>query len=888
MAPATPMTDTSWRELGSVFDQVFDLPAEQRKLRLDELCADDQALRSEVESLLRAHQLAEHFTHAGFTVTVGALGNDALSLAPARQLGPYTLLRELGRGGMSTVFLAARADDEFDRLVAIKTLRPAGGFEGYERFRAERQVHANLEHPGIARLYGGGTTDGGVPYIVMEYIEDGLPISAYCDRQGLDAGARVSLFRSVLAAVAYAHRNLVVHRDIKPSNILVAPDGTAKLLDFGISKLLTREGSDWDPTGIGPGPLTPSYASPEQILGEPITTASDVFSLGALLFRMLAGTLPYPGSLGERLRALKDDDEPTTLARAAVGEDSEPASALTFLALERGRRSDLEAIVAKALERRPAQRYGSVELFDEDLHRWQSGLTVSARPPTLAYRCSRWLRRNWLTASFAATVATTLLASSIFLALQAGELARERDRARDEVAKSEQILELLLGFFEGSDPARVQGAEVSVRDVLLAAEPQIDRELGDQPRVQAALFEAVGRVFYNLGSLDDAERILERARELWRSAAGPDAAAGADTLDLLAGVQINRGGLEQALELHERGRELRRAAHGAGSLEEAKSWIEVGHAQLLLNRLPAAETSVRRALAAFREHGDAGYEEHRIEARYLLARVHLRQDRPDLAEPLYHQVLADAREHLGRYHPDTLTYLVALASLKARQEGQLEAAERYTREAVAAFRQVYDQQDHPNLAASLGLLWDVLAKKGDLDGALAAIEEGIAMQQRLLGEESLMLAIYLGDLGWFHLFRRGDPESAEPILRRALAMAEKYLPAESPALTYPLIGLGRCRVLAGEPAQGQPYLERALAIRRAVSDAEAPRVARAELFLGESLAAQGRCGEAEGLLAHAEEVLEPGGDADDLSRMQEPLRVFREVCGGEPGGRDAG
>ncbi len=876
------MSDLAWQAMGEVFNQVFDLPEDQRRLRLDQLCPDDRTLRQEVESLVRAHQLAEHFTQAGFTVSVGELSTAAFDLAPARKLGPYTLLRELGRGGMSTVFLAARADDEFDRLVAIKTLSPAGGAGGYERFRAERQVHANLEHPGIARLYGGGTTERGVPYIVMEYIEDGEPIADYCQGHALDPRARIALFRSVLDAVAYAHRNLVVHRDLKPNNILVKPDGASKLLDFGISKLLTVEGSDWDPTGVGPGPLTPSYASPEQILGEPITTASDVFSLGVLLFRLLAGRLPYPGSLGERLRALKDETRPPSLESAASAEEPDAAAAGSFLALDRGRRGDLEAIVVKALEHQPGQRYSSVELLDDDLHRWQEGLTVSAQPPTVTYRMSRWLRRNWLVASFAATVAVTLLASSIFLAAQAGELARERDRAQEEAAKSERALDLLLGFFEGSDPAKAQGADISVRDVLLAAEPRIERELATQPRAQAALFESVGRVFYNLGSIDDAERLLERARELWQQTAWPETATGATTLDFLAQVRILRGDHDGALELFERGRRLRRAEFGAGSLEDAVSWVHVARVQLLLYQPREAETAARRALQIFRELGEEGYEQHRIQASFNLAEALLKQERLDQAVPLYDSVLEDARAHLGSHHPDTLEVLFVVTDLKSRDPGQLDVAERYARENIAARGHIYQHQDHQDMATALDMLATVLAKRGDLDGALEASAQAIALQRRLMGDESPALAVSLANLGWFHLFRRHDPASAEPVLRQGLDMLEKYYPPEASLLGYPLIALGRCRVLAGEPGQGQPYLERALAIRRAAYSEESPRIARAELFLGESLAAQGRCRQAEPLLARARAMLEPGADPDDLSRMQAPLQAFAEACGGEP------
>ena len=878
LAAAETMIATSWQELSSVFEQVFDLPPAQRSLCLEKLCSGNAVLRSEVESLLRAHDLAEHFTNAGQPVTVGELSSNALELVPARQLGPYTLLRELGRGGMSTVFLAARADDEFDRLVAIKTLRPIGGVGGYERFRAERQVHANLEHPGIARLYGGGTTERGVPYIVMEYIENGEPIGSYCDDRGLTAEARIELFRSVCDAVAYAHRNLVVHRDLKPNNILVSPEGEPKLLDFGISKLLGGEGADWDPTGEGPGPLTPRYASPEQLLGEAITTASDVFSLGILLFRLLTGRPPVRGSLGARLRDLKDEVGLVSLEETAQKEAETP-SAKAFLVLERGRRQDLEAIVGKALRRQPQERYGSVELLNADLRRWSHGLTVSARLPTVTYRFSRWLRRNWLVASFATSVVVTLLASSVFLAAQAEELARERDRAREEAAKSERIFGLLVGLFEGSDPVKARGSDISVRDVLLDAEPRIDRELATQPKVQAALFEAVGRVFLNLGSLDDAERILHRARDLWDATAWSESSTGATTLDLLSRVHVYRGAFDQALESLEHGLQLRRAEFGAGSLEEATSLARIAYIHLLLYQTGEAEATARKALEIFQHRGDAGYEEQRINAQAYLGEALLRQKQLPLAESLFEELLVDAKAFFGADHPTTLAVLGKLADLKSRDPQQLDLAERYAREKIAAQRRVYEQEDHPKVAISLDVLAGILGQRGKLVEAVEMFESSIAMHRRLLGPESPSLAVTKGNLGWFLLFRRNDPQAAEPVLREALAMAEKFFSPDATLLAYPLIGVGVCRTLLGEPRQGEAYLQRALAIRRTAQGADTPSAARAELFLGENLAAQKRCDEAEPLLLHSRAILEPGGHPDDLNRLGDAWQRFGTTCG---------
>ncbi|MCG8458929.1 MAG: serine/threonine-protein kinase [Holophagales bacterium] len=871
------MLESSWRQLGSVFEQVFDLPEDQRRECLDRLCADDGELRLEVESLLRAHDLAEHFTDAGFTVAVGELGAEALDLAPARRLGPYTLIRELGRGGMSTVFLAARADDEFDRLVAIKTLRHVQGEEAYQRFLSERQVHANLEHPGIARLYGGGTTARGLPFIVMEFVENGQPIDTHCEGHGLPAVERIALFREVCGAVAYAHRNLVVHRDLKPSNILITRDGTPKLLDFGISKLLSPDGEDWDPTGLGPGPLTPAYASPEQVLGEKITTASDVFSLGVLLHRLLAGGVPFPRRLGDRLRLLRDEAPPPPPAPAARAKGT-AVEVAPLLALSGSRSQDLAAIVHKALERDPRSRYGSVELLDEDLRRWQQGLPVLARRPTFAYRLSRWTRRNWLVASLAGAVATILLVASMVLAAQNADLMRERDRVQQEATKSERMLELLLGMLESSDPARAQGTDVSVGQVLLSAEPRIERELESQPRVQAELFEAIGRVFFHLGALDEAERVLERAHGLWLEVTTPASADAAPTLDLLARIDIYRGETERAqLRLEER-RSQRVSAFGAGSPEEAASLARLAYVHLLRSRSELAATTAREALAIFEHRGIEGFAEERVEAELNLGESLYRMQGSEVATPHFRQALEDSTRLLGRDHPYTLLILGKLADLKASDPAQLHLAEGFARQKIAAQRRVYMGQDHSELALSLDLLAGILGRKGDLEAAQLTFIESLEMRRRLEGEESPFVAITMGNLGWFLLFRRHDPESAAPVLREALAMVEKYYASNSLAVAYPLIGYGRSRGLLGEPASGEAYLRRALEIRRTVRGEESLSAVRAGLFLGENLALQGRCDEATPYLHRAHRRLRDSKDLDDRTRLEDVLQRTGTSC----------
>jgi eukaryotic-like serine/threonine-protein kinase len=389
------------------------LAPERREEWVRRHCAEEPEIRREVEALIAADREAGGFLDRPLG---RAAGNGGATPVPPPTLGPYRLLRRLGEGGMSAVYLAVRAGDEYRQRVAVKILRQGMGADARRRLRTERQILAALDHPNIARFLFGDTTADGLPFFAMEFV-DGLRIDDYCHRQQLAVEERLALFLEVCSAVEYAHRNLVVHRDLKPGNILVTRDGTPKLLDFGIAKLLNP-----DLTGPEPAPtvrwlrlLTPVYASPEQIRGEPITTATDVYSLGVLLFELLTGTLPIRlsgSSPGEAERAVLEQEprRPST----AVLEAADPAApgdgATATARPERRRRrdlhrrlaGDLDHILLKALRQEPARRYSSVERFAEDVRRHLRGEPVRARKGTLAYRTGRFLKRHrWQVAALA-------------------------------------------------------------------------------------------------------------------------------------------------------------------------------------------------------------------------------------------------------------------------------------------------------------------------------------------------------------------------------------------------------------------------------------------------------------------------------------------------------
>jgi tetratricopeptide (TPR) repeat protein len=414
------MSPQRWRKVEDVFHQALECPPGSRETWLDAVCAGDAALRAEVISLLASDNAdAGEFVGSQVKQAVVELQSDVSEAAAppmgGRLIGPYRLVRELGRGGMGAVYLAKRDDQQYESEVAIKLVQPGLDTDFIlRRFRRERQILARLQHPNIARLFDGGTADDGAPYFVMEYVE-GSWITKYADARKLTIEGRLRLFLPVCAAVEHAHRNFIVHRDLKPGNILIDASGAAKLLDFGVSKVLRAEGDDPAETQ-GIGMMTPHYASPEQILGDPVTIASDVYSLGAVLYELLSGAKPH------RI----DQCTPLALERAiCLDETAAPSSAAQDRNFARRLRGDLDNIILRAMQKEPARRYASVEELAGDIRRYLELRPVLARPDSLGYRGRKFVRRNRLTVALAGLVAASLIGGAA-VALREARIARER------------------------------------------------------------------------------------------------------------------------------------------------------------------------------------------------------------------------------------------------------------------------------------------------------------------------------------------------------------------------------------------------------------------------------------------------------------------------------
>jgi eukaryotic-like serine/threonine-protein kinase len=820
-----------WKQVREIFDRAVELEPPERDRLVAELAGDDVELGREVLGLLSAldREGGRLERLRPFEVFEG----EATEPAGIR-LGAYRLLREVGEGGMGSVYEAVRDDDQFEKRVAIKLIRRGMASEGLvRRFRQERQILAGLEHPHIARLLDGGTTADGRPYLVMEYV-DGEPVTRYCEGNQLSLRDRLHLFVAVCDAVQHAHRHLVVHRDLKPGNILVSPDGGVKLLDFGVAKLMPepgRGGVDPQATATLHRPFTPAYASPEQVRGEPVTTATDVYSLGVILYELLAGRHPFDLEVRSPLEMVQRlETEPARPSEAATL----PGAGSPAFRLRRTQARELDNIVLKAMRKEPARRYGSVEQLAEDVRRFLDGRPVLAQRDTVGYRLRKlgWRHRTGVAA--AALVLASLVGGVAVASSQARRAAIERDRAQVEARKAERISSFLVDMLRAPDPW-VEARDVRVSELLAGAAARAADEFAADPEVLAEVQTAVGMSYAGLGSFDDAEPLLASALRIRRGLPGTTPIELAMSLRHYAGLLLYRGDPERAEPL----------------LREALALIRstTPEDSMLLANLRGQMGSLLQARGAWEEAG----REHEA-------------------------VLALRRDLLGPEHPDVAQSLNDLAVVRG-QQGDFAAAERLLREAVEIQRAAMGP-DHPDLAAGLTNLGFITAEQGRFEAADSFYREGLALRTRVLGPEH-------PDVAWTHynyatmLHERGDFAGAEQNARQVLALRGHTLPDEHPLVAASLQVVGRSLAARNRTAEAEGLLRESLAVRRATLPTGHWLTASAESVLGDCLSDRGRLAEAEPLLLSGYEGLlaATGPDHPRTREAADRLARFYILCG---------
>ena len=867
------------RRVEAVLDAALTREPSQWPALLDETCSGDAELRREVEGFLARLDTARRFLDSPPGAIAAALIAEAREAEGrleadsfiGRRIGAYQVDRELGRGGMSRVFLAERADGHFKQQVALKLLRPGLDSDlDLERLRAERQILATLNHPNIARLFDGGVTEEGLPYLVMEYI-DGQPLDRYCEERRLSVKQRLQLFRTVVEATEYAHRNLVVHRDLKPSNILVTADGTVKLLDFGLAKLLQPDArTATRTTRAGHGWMTPEYAAPEQIRGEAVTTVTDVYQLGVVLYELLAGRLPFADydSLFELQTAILDKEPESPSAAvlraraAAVPNDSGAARESGDLAPPRSRalRGDLDAIVLKALHKAPDRRYASAAALGEDLGHHLAGRAVRARPDSAGYRLRKFVRRHRGGVAVAAVLAIAVVGAAVREYHLRGVAEAESHAAR----AVEQYLLTVFGAADPFLPADTGASASTARDLLDRGVARLDTALAGQPDVRARLRTALGRVYANVGLYDQAATQLQLALSEQRTLIGDRHPAAVATLNELGLVRHLQGRMEEADSLLAVTLTLRRALLGDRDSSTAATMERLAEVRMDRDNYDGAERLAREAVAVRRAlHGDAALPTAASEQ--LLAELLERRGANEEAATLYRHALATREALVGLNHPLVAGTLFDLA-LTERRLGRIAVAESLYRRALTIQQRALGE-DHPLVASTLNGLADLLQKATPrVEEAESLLRQALAINRRRLGEQHPEVSTNLGNLAVI-VRDRGDYDEAEELLRQALTIDEAILGPEHTYVAYDLNELAVVHRLRGRPDSAAVILRRVLALTSRLAGDDNRNTIAVKVNLGRALREAGRHAEATALFREALGQL-PADNADT-----DPFRV---------------
>ncbi len=802
------------------------------------------------------------------------IGVHALKMMGDR-IGPYRVLRTLGAGGMGEVYLAERADAQFEQQVAIKVVHGGAlAVSMHSRLKLERQILAQLDHPNIAHLLDGGALPDGSAYIVMEYV-DGVAIDEFCDSNRLDLNARLKLFQTVCAAVHYAHQNLIVHRDLKPSNILVTAAGVPKLLDFGIAKLLDDRQAARHTLAVTQADIrimTPDHASPEQIRGQAITTSSDVYVLGVLLYKLLCGTSPFFISsmrLSEIERAIceKDPLPPSQMVSANESPESKSVAEARGTGAKRLRRAldgDLDNIVLMAMRKEPERRYGSAEQLASDIQRFLEGKPVIARRDTVSYRTSKFVKRHWLPVSAAAAATFMIVAFSVTtyeqslrIAAERDHVAQQRELAEHERTRAEEVSSFLVNLFKLSDPGENRGNQVTARELLDTGSKRLQSGLQDQPATRAALLSTVGTVYDSLGQYQDALPLLGESLQLQ---AGSHDLSHIDTLLELGRAHMGAGNLTAAEAPMLQALHLAQSDAGAISVETGRALWTLGMLRYEQGKIGDAKELYIRSLSIL--NSSKALQTDISPVLNDLATVYVREHQWAQAKQAYEQALEIDRRALGDDHPRVAFRLQNLA-IVAQNMGDLRQAEALYLEAIKRQEHSYGDR-HPETVIAKGNYGMLLQREGRLAEAEPLLRDAVSTRISLYGPDNynvgyarVSLAILLHD--------KGDLAASESEFRQALAIYDKSLPANHQYRAALLMHFARLLVDRNKSPEALAKSEESVKIYTATSPAASPQTAAAHAIHAYALEHLGKLPEAAAELDAAVPVLVQARGSDDAA-----------------------
>lgn len=762
-------------KLAKIFEEALKLTETERTEFLKKACENDSELFEEVSSLLEAD--------GNLPPILSGKAANKICLQPDKNyegkiIGSYKILRQIAEGGMGSVFLAERADGQFEQEVALKVIKPGmNSNEIIKRFQFERQILARLQHPNIARLLDGGLTEDSLPYFTMEYVE-GEPIDVYCNRNNLSINERLKLFIKVCEVIQFAHKNLVIHRDLKPSNIIIKKDGTVKLLDFGIAKVLTQ---DHEPesalTRTGLHVMTPEYASPEQIKSEPVTTSTDIYLLGLILYQILTGEKAYtiktqsPLEL-EKIICYTEPLKPSSKVKLSQEKNEYKINEKLIKTLS----GDLDNICLMALRKEPERRYSSVENFQHDINNYLNEKPISARQNTISYRTEKFISRHKIAAI--SSVLIFLIISSL-IAYYTFRLKQERDRAQTQAQKAEEVSNFLKGVFKVSDPYEARGNSVTARELLDKGAQKINQEFSDHPDIKATMLGLIGEVYINLGLFDKSEELLK-----------------------------------EALEIRQR--------FNSNTMEEAKSLRHLGELYTYMGEYSKGESLLTKALAFYKNNS---IKEDNNYAWILgdLAWVYKSRGNYDKSNSFYKKSIEVLKTDEIKNNDDLLTMMNNFA-LALHEEGKYEQAEKIFIETLNSQKKLFGDKPHPEVSTTTYNLAELLRDRGKYNEAEEMFKTSLNMDMKLSGPKNPNVAYSLQGLA--SVFRiRGNFKEAKKLYLQVLNMRKKFLGNDHPDVAYAISNLGLLYFAEEKYDSSQKYYEKALLLHKELNGVNHPSVA---------------------------------------------------------------
>ena len=811
MSTTTPQDSAYWDRVERLFEEALPLPSEERIPFLKKACEGNDALFKEVATLLAASDKEGPLDRLKINPSEILKENAQPSLATQEFVGPYRLIRILGYGGMGAVYLAERAVDGFEQRVAIKLIRKENASELLkQRFFRERQILARLEHKHIARFLDGGMANPtaldpeGKPFLAMEYV-DGLPITEYSNTNRLSIKERLRLFSIVCSTVHFAHQHLVIHRDLKPSNILVTPEGDVKLLDFGVAKLLNQD--EHDPhtqlTRSEMRILTPGYAAPEQFQGHTPTTATDVYSLGVVLYELLTGNRPHQlsgltAAEIERVVSERTPAIPSSLFKDTDATASTTSNGSTLLSeicerrtttlhrLHRQLQGDLDTIVMKALAIEPDRRYGSAEALLQDIDRYLEGLPVLAQKATFFYRFQKFASRHKRGVLVASLFALSLIAGLAGTSWQAQRALEQADIARSEAQKAEQVSGFLSSLFEQSDPFTTYGDTLTAYDILTDGTKRLQNELEDQPEVRASLLQVIAQSYVNLGDYESAREVSAQALELREQSLSSPHPDIAESMSALAESHSYLGDQLKAESLYVATLAMQRALYEEDHPDIATSLDHYADVLFEKGQYAEAETLYVEALDIRRRlfgenHADVATSLNSV------ATIYYYLGRSEEAQPLFKQALSIRRSLLDERHPDIASSMNNLAIIYS-ELGNYQEAEPLYRESLELRREVFGD-DHPRISVNMNNLASSLTRLQRYDEAEALLQQSLDHVRRNLGDEHPRNGLLLHNLGRVYIEQEAYTRAIAS-LREAIDLRTRILTPDHPNTAYSLGLLG--------------------------------------------------------------------------------------------------